>query len=139
MKAFFVTTLLLQMSLFALSYERYPAWIAGFRTTDESAYIFLPYYCDKAPVVESIIWPWSCYEWERPAQQAWIIGDYWCISVAISSDRCCYRAYRTELPRHTMNGLVMPAITILDNNESATTVNPKSLIRCYRKWKKEWG
>jgi len=38
-----------------------------------------------------------------------------------------------------LNGLVMPAITILDNNESATTVNPPSLIRCYRKWKKEWG
>ncbi len=137
MKVIFAIALSCVLS--ASAYERYPAWISGFRVTDEAAYIFLPYACDKAPVVESIIALGSCYEWTKPTQQAWIIGDYWCIRVYRDSDRCFYRAYRTELPRHTMNGLVMPAITTLDNNESATTVNPPSLIRCYRKWKKEWG
>lgn len=139
MKASLVTTLLLQMALFALSYECYPAWIAGFRVTDEAAYIFLPYAGDKEPVVESVLDLRCVYEWTRPEQQVWIIGDYWCIRVYRDSDRCFYRAYRTSNPIHELNGLVMPAITILDNNESATTVNPPSLIRCYRKWEKEWG
>ena len=49
------------------------------------------------------------------------------------------RAFNGAIQDVELNGLVMPAITILDNNESATTVNPPSLIRCYRKWKKEWG
>lgn len=139
MMAFLVTTLLLQTALFALSYERYPAWISGFRVTDEAAYIFLPYAGDREPVVESVLDLRCVYEWARPAQQAWIIGDYWCIRVAVDSDRCFYRAYRTSPTINELNGLVMPAITTLDNNESATTTNRPFLMRCHRKWKSEWG
>lgn len=112
MKAFLVTTLLLQMALFALSYERYPAWITGFRVTDEAAYIFLPYAGDREPVVESVLNLHCAYEWARPEQQAWIIGDYWCIRVYRDSDRCFYRAYRTSNPIHELNGLVMPASVV---------------------------
>lgn len=138
MKAFLVTTLFLQTALFALSYERYPAWIAGFRVTDEAAYIFLPYYGDKAPVVESIIWPWSCYEWTRPSQQAWIIVDYWCIRVYRDSDRCFYRAYRTSSPIHELNGLVMPASVVL----ATTLPEPNNAVPIRSTcggWDGRWG
>lgn len=111
MKAVCATTLLL-LSLSAAAYERYPAMIAGFRVEDGDAYIFLPYAGDREPVVESIYALGGCFEWTRPAQQVWIIGDYWCIRVAVDSDRCFYRAYRTSPTIYELNGLVMPASAV---------------------------
>lgn len=137
MKAPFVTILLLQMALIALSYERYPAMIAGFRVTDDGAYIFLPYAGDKEPVVESVIDLRCCWDWTRPQQQAWIVGDYWCIRVAVSSNRCFYRAYRTQSPINELNGLVMPAKT------NPATTRPSSTTNTYPfadgVWLREWG
>ena len=111
MKAVFSTTLLL-LALTVSAYERYPAWIAGIRLADEAAYIFLPYAGDSEPVVESVLDLRCVYEWTRTAQQAWIIGDYWCVCVSVSSDRCFYRAYRTSRTVFELNWLVMPASVV---------------------------
>lgn len=107
-----LTALLSVLALCSSAYERYPAWIAGFRLYDEAAYIFLPYAGDSEPVIESVLDLRCVYEWTRPAQQAWIIGDYWCVCVAVSSDRCFYRAYRTSQTVFELNGLVMPASVV---------------------------
>ena len=137
MKSVCATTLLM-LAMSATAYERYPAWIAGFIVTDEAAYIFLPYAGDREPVVESVLDLRCVYEWTRPAQQSWIIGDYWCIRVYRDSDRCFYRAYRTSNPIHELNGLVMPASVVW----ATTLPEPNNAVHMRSTcggWDGRWG
>jgi len=133
-----LTALQTLFALSAFAYERYPVRSEGVRIDDENAYIFVIDAGESnAPVVECVT-DLASADWTRPIQTAWVIGDYWVICVRRYSDRCFYRSWRTQLIRHTLNGLGEPA-----KHDTATTRpeqnNAVPMRSTCGSWDGRWG